>query len=113
MPSAEALRALANEILHIAYVLNGARLEGYLREALARRLTANYSPAISWARANAADLKKADFVYEARETLKDWVGEVRIEPTADGPDGFLALKRQGPAFYGRPLCGQNGSGGRI
>ena len=35
MPSAEALRALANEFLQIAYALNGARVEGFLREALA------------------------------------------------------------------------------
>ena len=28
-------------------------------------------------------------------------------------DFVLALKRQGPTSYGRPLCGQNGSGGVL
>jgi hypothetical protein len=38
MPSADTLRALAAEIQEVALMLNGARQEGFLREALTEQM---------------------------------------------------------------------------
>ena len=42
-------------------------------------------------------------VYEARETLRDWLGEVRIEPTEDGSMAFWRINDEGLLLTAGPL----------
>ena len=60
-----------------------------------------------------AHLNDADVVYEARETLKDWVGEVRIEPTADGPTALWRLNDKGLLFTAGPSVAKMVAGARF
>ena len=42
-----------------------------------------------------ANLSDTEVVYEARETPRDWLGEVRIEPTENGPVAFWRIQDEG------------------
>ena len=47
-------------------------------------------------------LSDRDTVYKARETLREWLGEFRIEPTDDGPTAFWRLNDKGLLFTAGP-----------
>ena len=54
--------------------------------------TANFARMVD---ALPANLNDPEVVYEAREALREWLGEIRIEPTEDGPMAFWRINDEG------------------